>query len=106
MLCLAPGKGWTEQSLWVHGLGAGGEQTDVGSGQGERGAFRGSFRLSGYCLGQVSGSSTSCSVSALGSVSGELALPTLTIPLFWQDQYQLCYRAALEYLGSFDHYAT
>lgn len=28
---------------------------------------------------------------------------------FWfslQDQYQLCYRAALEYLGSFDHYAT
>lgn len=23
-----------------------------------------------------------------------------------QDQYQLCYRAALEYLGSFDHYAT
>ncbi|XP_054347476.1 receptor-type tyrosine-protein phosphatase F isoform X14 [Pongo pygmaeus] len=23
-----------------------------------------------------------------------------------EDQYQLCYRAALEYLGSFDHYAT
>lgn len=23
-----------------------------------------------------------------------------------QDQYQFCYRAALEYLGSFDHYAT
>lgn len=27
-------------------------------------------------------------------------------PLSQQDQYQLCYRAALEYLGSFDHYAT
>lgn len=26
--------------------------------------------------------------------------------LLLQDQYQLCYRAALEYLGSFDHYAT
>lgn len=35
-----------------------------------------------------------------------LALPTLTGPLSRQDQYQLCYRAALEYLGSFDHYAT
>ena len=23
-----------------------------------------------------------------------------------QDQYQFCYRASLEYLGSFDHYAT
>lgn len=23
-----------------------------------------------------------------------------------QDQYQFCYRAALEYLGSFDHYAN
>ena len=26
--------------------------------------------------------------------------------LFWQDQYQFCYRASLEYLGSFDHYAN
>lgn len=25
---------------------------------------------------------------------------------YFQDQYQFCYRAALEYLGSFDHYAT
>lgn len=25
---------------------------------------------------------------------------------FLQDQYQFCYRAAFEYLGSFDHYAT
>lgn len=50
---------------------------------------------------------TGCSVSALGSMLGNpLALPVLTIPLSWQDQYQLCYRAALEYLGSFDHYAT
>jgi netrin-G3 ligand len=23
-----------------------------------------------------------------------------------EDQYQFCYRASLEYLGSFDHYAT
>lgn len=23
-----------------------------------------------------------------------------------QDEYQFCYQAALEYLGSFDHYAT
>lgn len=23
-----------------------------------------------------------------------------------EDQYQFCYRAALEYLGSFDHYTT
>lgn len=47
------------------------------------------------------------SVSALGSMLGcPLALPTLTVPLSRQDQYQLCYRAALEYLGSFDHYAT
>lgn len=23
-----------------------------------------------------------------------------------QDEYQFCYHAALEYLGSFDHYAT
>lgn len=46
-------------------------------------------------------------VSALARVLGyPLALPTLTSPLSWQDQYQLCYRAALEYLGSFDHYAT
>lgn len=28
------------------------------------------------------------------------------LPSSPQDQYQLCYRAALEYLGSFDHYAT
>lgn len=26
--------------------------------------------------------------------------------IFTQDQYQFCYRAALEYLGSFDHYAN
>lgn len=25
---------------------------------------------------------------------------------YFQDQYQFCYRAALEYLGSFDHYAN
>lgn len=25
---------------------------------------------------------------------------------FLQDEYQFCYHAALEYLGSFDHYAT
>lgn len=50
---------------------------------------------------------TNYSVSALGSMLGcPLALPTLTVPLSRQDQYQLCYRAALEYLGSFDHYAT
>lgn len=24
----------------------------------------------------------------------------------FQEQYQFCYRAALEYLGSFDHYTT
>ena len=24
----------------------------------------------------------------------------------FQDQYSFCYRAALEYLGSFDHYAA
>lgn len=39
-----------------------------------------------------------------------LALPfflILTSALFLlQDQYQFCYRASLEYLGSFDHYAT
>ena len=50
---------------------------------------------------------TSCSVSALGSVLEYLlALSMPTMPLSRQDQYQLCYRAALEYLGSFDHYAT
>ena len=32
--------------------------------------------------------------------------PTPPPPPPPQDQYQLCYRAALEYLGSFDHYAT
>lgn len=26
--------------------------------------------------------------------------------IFFQDQYQFCYRASLEYLGSFDHYAN
>lgn len=30
----------------------------------------------------------------------------LTCRLSPQDQYQFCYRASLEYLGSFDHYAT
>lgn len=31
----------------------------------------------------------------------------ISITLFYfQDQYQFCYRAALEYLGSFDHYAN
>lgn len=30
----------------------------------------------------------------------------LNFELFSQDQYQFCYRAALEYLGSFDHYAN
>lgn len=29
-----------------------------------------------------------------------------SLSLFFKDQYQFCYRAALEYLGSFDHYAT
>lgn len=35
-------------------------------------------------------------------------IPTAHVSLIGalQDQYQLCYRAALEYLGSFDHYAT
>lgn len=32
---------------------------------------------------------------------------TFAIPLsVTQDEYQFCYQAALEYLGSFDHYAT
>ena len=28
----------------------------------------------------------------------------MTNPVCFQDQYQFCYRAALEYLSSFDHY--
>jgi len=30
----------------------------------------------------------------------------LCCSLLFQDQYAFCYRSALEYLGSFDHYAT
>jgi hypothetical protein len=30
----------------------------------------------------------------------------MTITFVFQDQYQFCYRAALEYLGSFDHYTN
>jgi len=30
----------------------------------------------------------------------------LTCSLLFQDQYAFCYRSALEYLGSFDHYAN
>lgn len=60
----------------------------------------------GRCLGPAPAPGQQ-RVSALASVSEyPLALPTLTSPLSRQDQYQLCYRAALEYLGSFDHYAT
>ena len=32
--------------------------------------------------------------------------PTEGDGCFVQDQYQFCYRAALEYLGSFDHYTN
>lgn len=39
-----------------------------------------------------------------------LSLPSSDVISFFlppfQDQYQFCYRASLEYLGSFDHYAT
>lgn len=62
-------------------------------GRGVRWAFRGSFGLSGHSLGQMSG-------------PGPVRADPPTTPLSRQDQYQLCYRAALEYLGSFDHYAT
>lgn len=37
--------------------------------------------------------------------SPELTLTRRSSPSV-QDQYQFCYRASLEYLGSFDHYAT
>lgn len=46
-------------------------------------------------------------MGALSNVVRISAVDTHTDQLLsWQDQYQLCYRAALEYLGSFDHYAT
>ena len=40
----------------------------------------------------------------LQSRSGADRGPPLPSPT--QDEYQFCYQAALEYLGSFDHYAT
>jgi hypothetical protein len=39
-----------------------------------------------------------------GAGAGEV--PTEPVLPFSQDEYQFCYQAALEYLGSFDHYAT
>lgn len=42
-----------------------------------------------------------------GGAAGQLgALTEPTVPPTPQDEYQFCYQAALEYLGSFDHYAT
>lgn len=53
---------------------------------------------------------TSCNLKVI--VWGKLQMyekkKTATTTLFFplQDEYQFCYHAALEYLGSFDHYAT
>lgn len=33
-------------------------------------------------------------------------LPGACVSSALQDEYQFCFQAALEYLGSFDHYAT
>lgn len=38
-----------------------------------------------------------------GTDGTPVPLPSPALP---QDEYQFCYQAALEYLGSFDHYAT
>lgn len=87
---------------WVQGRGRGGELS-----------LRGSSGLPGHHLGQTSGASacsgpTSCRGRALGQrvARTHSCCLRLTSPPTLQDQYQLCYRAALEYLGSFDHYAT
>lgn len=47
--------------------------------------------------------SVAASREALGQGRQRLEAPSPPLP---QDEYQFCYQAALEYLGSFDHYAT
>nr|XP_045004513.1 receptor-type tyrosine-protein phosphatase delta isoform X32 [Jaculus jaculus] len=46
------------------------------------------------------------SIRLQGEGSCPVSYPTIFLSTIPQDQYQFCYRAALEYLGSFDHYAT
>lgn len=68
----------------------------------------GQFFVSSICSWPAEAISvaTGCSLRALLFAIAVGTTHTDRPPSFSKDQYQLCYRAALEYLGSFDHYAT
>ena len=70
-----------------------------------------SLKLIGHWIEWIDKSSDFCphrDVTLCSAIEVHFAVKMCSQPLLSlaQDQYQFCYRASLEYLGSFDHYAT